>query len=120
MRMTGEMDTIMVDGREVELQPGSGNVFADLGLPHPEEQLAKAILARRIARLIVERGLTQSKAAELLGIKQPDVSNLVRGRLSGWSAERLMRMLARLGQDVEITVRPARDPEQASIRVHVV
>jgi predicted XRE-type DNA-binding protein len=118
--MNGRPDTIMVDGKMVELHAGSGNVFADLGVANPEEQLAKAILSSRIARLIGERSLTQSKAAELLGLKQPDVSNLVRGRLSGWSVERLMRMLNRLGQDVEITVRPARDPEQASIRVPVV
>jgi predicted XRE-type DNA-binding protein len=111
--------TVVVDGKEVEVEDSSGNVFADLGLPDPEERLAKADLAIAIARSIRERGLTQAQAAELLGIAQPDVSNVVRGRLSGYSIERLTRLLNRLGQDVEITVRPAEDPEGGHLRVRV-
>src|SRR5687768_3470655 len=85
---------------------GSGNVFADLGLPNPDLALAKAELVQRIRDLIAERKLTQSKAAELLGLDQPKVSALVRGRVEGYSIDRLFRFLNALGQRVEITVRP--------------
>jgi predicted XRE-type DNA-binding protein len=111
--------TVVVDGEEIEIEESSGNVFADLGLPDPEERLVKAMLSRQIDKQIEARGLTQAQAAELLGITQPDVSNLVRGRLSGWSLERLTRLLNRLGQDVEITVRPAENPAQGRLRVRV-
>jgi predicted XRE-type DNA-binding protein len=84
---------------------GSGNVFADLGLPNPDLALAKAALVQRIRDLIAERKLTQTKAAELLGLDQPKVSALVRGRVEGYSIERLFRFLNALGQRVEITVR---------------
>jgi predicted XRE-type DNA-binding protein len=84
----------------------SGNVFADLGVPNPEEALAKAELANKISVIIKERKLTQKKAAELLGIDQPKVSMLLRGRLTGFSIERLMRFLMLLGQDIRISVHP--------------
>lgn len=87
-------------------EKSSGNVFADLGLPGPEDRLAKAELARRIGAIIAERHLTQSEAAALLGIDQPKISALVRGRLGGFSLERLMRFLNVLGRDVEIVVKP--------------
>jgi predicted XRE-type DNA-binding protein len=82
----------------------SENVFADLGLPNPEEALAKAELAHKIAVLIQERDLTQSQAAKLLGIDQPKVSLLLRGRLTGFSIERLMRFLLLFGQDIKIII----------------
>lgn len=84
----------------------SGNVFADLGLPDADELLARADLALQIGRIVEERGLTQAQAAEVLGVDQPKVSALVRGRLEGFSIERLTRFLNALGQDVEIVVRP--------------
>jgi predicted XRE-type DNA-binding protein len=84
---------------------GSGNVFADLGHPRPAEALAKAELARKIAGIIEGRGLTQAAAADILEIDQPKVSALVRGRLAGFSLDRLVRFLVSLGSDVEITVR---------------
>lgn len=93
--------------REIQVEESSGNVFADLGLSDPEERLAKADLAIAISREIEARGLIQSEAAELLGVAQPDVSNLMRGRLSGYSIERLTRLLNALGQDVEIRIRPS-------------
>lgn len=86
---------------------GSGNVFVDLRIPDPDLALAKAELVRRIRGLIAERGLTQVKAAELLGIDQPKVSALVRGRVDGYTIDRLFRFLTALGQRVEITVRPS-------------
>jgi predicted XRE-type DNA-binding protein len=90
--------------READYVVSCGNVFADLGLPNPEEALAKAELAHKVTVLIHERRLTQAQAAKLLGIDQPKVSALVRGRLSGFSLERLMRFLLLLGQDIKITV----------------
>jgi predicted XRE-type DNA-binding protein len=96
----------------------SGNVFADLGLPDADELLAKADLAIQISRIIEERELTQAEAAELLGVDQPKVSALVRGRLEGFSIERLTRFLNALGQDVEIVVRPKpRTQRQGQTRV---
>ena len=80
----------------------SGNVFADLGLPNPEQELMKARLALQIYRIIRERGLTQTQAAKLLGIKQPHVSLLMRNRAGSFSAGRLMEFLTALGQDVEV------------------
>jgi predicted XRE-type DNA-binding protein len=93
-------------GTKIEVEESSGNLFADLGLPEPEERLAKADLAIAITRDVRRRDLTQQEAAELLGVAQPDVSNLMRGRLSGYSIERLTRLLNALGHDVEIRVRP--------------
>ena len=81
---------------------GSGNVFEDLGYPRPAEALAKAELARKIGALIAKRGLTQAAAAEVLQVDQPKVSALVRGRLAGFSLDRLVRFLVLLGSDVEI------------------
>lgn len=88
---------------------GSGNVFADLDLPNPDIALAKAELVQRIRGIIAERKLTQAQAAELLGLDQPKVSALVRGRVEGYSIDRLFRFLNALGQRVEITVRPNAD-----------
>ena len=85
---------------------GSGNVFADLGLPNPEERLAKAQLVHRISEIIKERKLTQVEAGAILGIDQAKVSKLVRGRLSEFSTSTLLDYLTRLDQDVEIIVRP--------------
>src|ERR1039457_2868100 len=83
----------------------SGNVFADLGLPKPDDHLAKAELVAKIIREISRQRLTQNDAAGILGIDQPKVSALKQGQLSGFSIERLMRFLLLLGRDVEISVR---------------
>jgi predicted XRE-type DNA-binding protein len=91
----------------MRVEQGSGNVFADLGLPSPELALAKAELVQRIRNLIAERKLTQAKAAKLLRLDQPKVSGLVRGRVEGYSMDRLFRFLNALGQHIEITVRPS-------------
>ena len=96
----------------------STNVFADLGFSDPEEALAKAELARRIGEIIRRRRLTQAQAARILSIDQPKVSHLLRGRLSGFSIERLFKFLNALGRDVEITVRPKpRSRERATVTV---
>jgi predicted XRE-type DNA-binding protein len=94
--------------KTVKFAKSSGNVFADLGLPHPEQELLKARLTLQIYRLIKQRNLSQSQAGEILGIQQPRVSALMRNRAGAFSIERLMDFLTALGQDVEITVRPTR------------
>ena len=85
--------------------PSSGNVFADLGLPHADDLLAKAELAAKIIADIQRRRITQAQAAAVLGIDQPQISALKHGKLSGFSIERLMRLLLLLGRDVEIAVK---------------
>src|SRR5437879_8438193 len=90
--------------KRIEVEEGSGNVFADIGLPNPEERLAKADLAIRIGEAIRARRLTQTRAAHILRIDQPKISRLLRGQLSGFSTERLMHFLTLFGRDVE-TVR---------------
>jgi len=104
--------------KPVKSEKSSGNVFADLGLPHPERELLKARLTLQIYRLIKARGLTQAQAGEILGIQQPRVSALMRNRAGAFSVERLMDFLTALGQDVEITVRPTRN-EHGSVSVRV-
>jgi predicted XRE-type DNA-binding protein len=104
---------------EIQVHPSSGNVFADLGLPNPEELLLKAQLAEQIGLLISARHLTQSEAAGLLGIDQPKVSALLRGKLSGFSTERLFRFLNALGSNVEIRI-VANPPPNVQAQTHVV
>jgi predicted XRE-type DNA-binding protein len=91
---------------------GSGNVFADLGFANPEEELLKAKLIREIRSIIKRRKLTQAKAAVLLGLKQPDVSSIVTGRIGKFSLDRLVRCLDRLDYKVDVVVR--HKPRRAS------
>jgi predicted XRE-type DNA-binding protein len=93
---------------------GSGNVFKDLGIPNAEEHLVKAQLVFKIDRIMKNRRLKQSEAAKLLGIKQPDVSKMLRGEFRQFSVERLLRFLVSLDQDVEIVVRPHRGRNEAA------
>lgn len=88
-------------------EKSSGNVFADLGLPNSEQEMLKAKLTVQIYRIIKERGLTQSKAAALLGTTQAQVSALMRCRAVSVSVGRLMEFLTVQGQDVKVTVKPA-------------
>ena len=90
------------------LTESSGNVFADMGLPNPEQELLNAELTLQIYRVIKERGMTQTEAAKLLGVKQPQVSLLMSNRSGSFSVGRLMEFLTALGHDVEVTVRPTR------------
>jgi predicted XRE-type DNA-binding protein len=88
-------------------EKSSGNVFADLGLPNSEQELLKAKLTVQIYKLIKDQSLTRTKAAELLGTTQAQVSDLMRCRPVSVSVGRLMEFLTILGQDVEVTVRPS-------------
>jgi predicted XRE-type DNA-binding protein len=92
--------------RKAQVEAGSGNVFEDLGYADAGERTLKVQLAVEVNRLLRARGLTQSAAADLFGIRQPHVSELTRYRLDRFSVERLMEFLVGLGQDVEIRVRP--------------
>jgi predicted XRE-type DNA-binding protein len=87
---------------------GSGNVFEDIGLLHAEEHFIKAKLVFKIETILKKRGLKQVEAAKLFGIRQPDVSKMLRGHFRQFSVERLLRFLVALGLDVEIVVRPRR------------
>ncbi len=91
---------------DIAVTQGSGNVFADLRVAEPEEELAKAQLAVHIRDAIKRRHLTQAEAARLVGLDQPKISALMNGRLTGFSSDRLLRCLTALGQDVDIVVRP--------------
>lgn len=92
---------------------GSGNIFADLGLPNAGEHQLKAALIVQLKRVIAERGLTQVAAAKLVEMKQPDLSKLMRGEFRLASVEKLMRMLTAFDQDVEITIKPHRKRGEA-------
>ena len=103
---------------EIKVKSSSGNVFADLGLANSDELLIKAELVRQISNLIDAKRLTQTEAANILGIDQPNVSTLLNGKLSGFSTNRLFKFLNALGSDVEIRIIPKLKPEsQAQTRV---
>jgi predicted XRE-type DNA-binding protein len=101
-----------------ESTPSSGNVFADLNLPQADDLLVKAELAAKIIAEIQRQRMTQIQAAAILGIDQPKISALKQGKLSGFSIERLMRLLLALGRDIEITVKGrAKSRSVARLRV---
>lgn len=105
---------------KVEHTRGSGNVFADLGLPDADERMLKAQLAVQIRRFIEEKGWTQVEAAEAVGLDQPKVSHLLRGRLAGFSVDRLLNILNRLGHSVEVRISAEEyGPEDAQTLVTV-
>lgn len=97
-----------------EVEAGSGDVFADLGYADARERGLKVELAMEVNRILEKRGLAQERAAKLLGMRQPHVSDLVRYRLNRFSVERLMDFLTRLGRDVEIRIAPRRSGRRRS------
>lgn len=103
--------------RKNPVYPSSGNVFADLGLPDAEEYFAKSKLAIKILKIVNARRLTQAATGKILGIPQPKVSALLRGRLEGFSTDRLFRFLNALGCDVQITVSPPHPRRAGQVRV---
>jgi len=94
--------------RVARVTEGSGNVFADLGLPNAEQELLKAQLTLQIYTILKDSGMTQVEIAKILGVQQPQVSLLMRNRAGNFSVGRLMEFLTAMRQDVEITVRPTR------------
>ena len=106
---------------KAKVERSSGNVFADLDLPNAAECLARAELAQEICNIIVQRKLTQVRAAATLGVDQPKVSALMRGKIDGFSTDRLIRLLNALGRDVQIVIRPmSRANRPAGVRVRSV
>ena len=95
-----------------KIDRGSGNVFHDLGVAHPERVLARAQIMLRISEIIKERGLTQKKASKLLGIPQSKVSCLMNGKLSMFSMDHLFELLNALDRDVEIIIKPKTKDEK--------
>ena len=95
-----------------KIQRGSGNVFADIGVAHPERVWARAQVMARISEIIRERGLTQTAAAALLDIPQSKVSCLMNGKLSMFSLEHLLEFLNALDRDVEIIIKPKMKTEK--------
>jgi transcriptional regulator, XRE family len=91
----------------MKIEKGSNNVYADIGMPDAGEMLVKAHLAAKIGEIVKQRHLTQQQAAEILGMTQPKLSNMLRGQFRGISEARMLDCLNRLGRDVEIVVRKA-------------
>lgn len=108
-----------MDESGIEYEIGSGNLFADIGRPDAAEALARSELMRRATGIIRRRRLTQARAAEILGTSQPTVSDLMRGKMSRFSLERLIAYLTALGEEVEIVVRTPRDPAPGGARLLV-
>jgi predicted XRE-type DNA-binding protein len=106
--------------KDIAYEASTGNVYADLGFADAAEMLAKARIVAQIGRIVQARKLTQVQAAELLGIDQPKVSALLRGQFKGYSQERLIGFLTKLGMDVEIIVRPKAGKRQTAGTVSVV
>jgi predicted XRE-type DNA-binding protein len=103
----------------VEHEISSGNVFADIDLPHSDQEIVKAKLTVQIYRLLKDRGLTQTEAAKLLGTTQAQVSALMRCKPVSVSVGRLMEFITLLGQDVEVTIRPVTDRAAGRMSVFV-
>ena len=105
--------------RKADYEESSGNVFADLGLPNAKQEMLKARLVVQIYKLLKARKLKQSEAAALLGTTQPQVSALIRCKPASVSVGRLMEFLNILGQDIEVTVKPARRRKHGDMSVVV-
>ena len=90
-----------------KIEKSSGNVYADLGVPDAEEMLVKAKLSMKIAEIIRLQKMTQTQAAQVLGMPQPKLSNMLRGRFRGISETKMLECLTRLGRDVQIVVKPS-------------
>ncbi len=107
-----------MDPVDNDVERGSGNVFADLGHADADAHLVKAELVGRIDAAVRQRRMTQTEAARLLGLSQPDVSRLLRGDFRDYSLERLLRLLTMLGRDIEIVIRqPPSTTETGKLRI---
>jgi predicted XRE-type DNA-binding protein len=104
---------------DVTVTRSSGNVFADLGLPNSEEELVKAQLVVELRSHIKELGISQTTAAKLMGVAQPDLSKLLKGRVTGFSLDRLLGFVRALGTDVEIKLKPSRTKREGHMRLMV-
>ncbi len=96
---------------KIQFEKSSGNVFKDLDLPDAGELFLKAKLGFEVFQIIEKRKLTQTEAAKILGVKQPEISRLKQGKFNHYGVERLMTFLNRLNHDVEIHIIPSEDRE---------
>ena len=106
-----------MDTTDTAVERGSGNVFADLGLPDADAHLVKAELVSRMDDIVRKRDITQAEAARLLGLSQPDVSQILRGDFREYSLERLFRLLTALGRDFDIVIRQPRSAAGGKLRI---
>ena len=104
--MTSKVKSKAIEPMAHDIELGSGNVFADLNLPDPEERQLRVQLAVRLNDLLAAEGLTQAAAAKRMGIAQPHVSELKHYKLGRFSSERLLHYITLLNRDVEIFIRP--------------
>ena len=103
---------------DTAIRRGSANVFADLGFPDADTHLLKAQLMSRVQDALQDRKLTQTEAARVTGVSQPDISRMLKGQFRDVSVERMMRMLARLGCEVDIVIKP-QGRKRAFAAIHV-
>jgi predicted XRE-type DNA-binding protein len=102
----------------IDIETGSTNVYEDLGLPNASEMQVKASLATKIGEIIKRRRLTQSQAAEILGMPQPKISSMLRGQFRGISEAKMLECVNRLGSDVQIVVgEPSQSKNMGQTRV---
>ena len=105
--------------KKIEFEKSSGNVFKDLDLPDADELFLKAKLGFEVFQIIEDRKLTQAEAAKILGVKQPEISRLKKGKFNHYSVERLLTFLNRFNRDIEIRITPSgyREGQQRVITV---
>ena len=103
--------------RKSKITQSSGNIFADLGLENAQEHHVKAHLVILISKMIDSKNLTQGQAATKMGLRQPDVSKLLRGRFEGFSLERLLYFVRALGSNIEIKIKPSKPKQEGRILV---
>lgn len=109
----------MIMKNKIKVTKSSGNVFADIGLPNAAEHSIKADIVLHIAARIKSKGLTQAKAAALLGLAQPDVSKLLRGHFAGYTYDRLFGYLTALGEKVCIEISEAKTKKGARVELEM-
>jgi predicted XRE-type DNA-binding protein len=102
---------------DIEVHDSSGNVFADLGLPHSDEDMFKVNIARIITATVRKKGLTQAEIGRIIGVDQAKVSAIARGRLGGFSIERLILFLVKLGRDVNVSISREHAGRKGRLRV---
>jgi predicted XRE-type DNA-binding protein len=116
--MTKKEKTIEEERNDTRVTIGSGSVYADLGMKNHQEMETKSNLVIEISKAMKKKKLTQQQAAELIGISQPKLSELLSGRFRGYSVERLIHFLNALGQDVDIVVKPKPRNRRARVNVY--
>lgn len=108
------------ESKGTKVERGSSNIFADIGVKNADEHMLKAEVALMIGKLIEQKNLNQTDAAKKIGIAQSDVSNILRGKFSGFTLERLLKFARKLGSDIEITVKVSREEREGRLSLMAV